>query len=115
MDLIINLGQWELNNLTYLVKEILQPIRDKYGKPITVTSGYRCPSVNRMVGGSANSQHVKGQAADIKCEDNKELWNLIVEMIKEGDIVVGQLIDEKKLSWIHISTPDKKVNQILHL
>lgn len=99
-----------------MVNNILQPIRDKYGKPITVTSGFRSPSVNRLVGGSANSQHCKGEAADIKCENNKELWDLIVDMINNEEIVVGQLIDEKNLSWIHISLPnEKRRNQILKL
>lgn len=115
MALIIILGEWELNNIKKLVTDILQPIRDKYGKPVTVTSGYRNPSINRLVGGSANSQHCKGEAADIKCEDNKELWDLIISMIDNKEITVGQLIDEKNLNWIHISLPYRKVNEILHL
>lgn len=99
-----------------MVNNILQPIRDKYGKPITVTSGFRSPSVNRLVGGSANSQHCKGEAADIKCENNKELWDLIIDMINNKKIVVGQLIDEKNLNWIHISLPnEKRKNQIFKL
>lgn len=115
-DWITHLGRWEKENIINLVNDILQPIRDKYGKPITVTSGFRSPSVNRLVGGSANSQHCKGEAADVKCEDNKELWDLIVNMIDNEEITVGQLIDEKKLSWIHISLPnEKRRNQILKL
>lgn len=115
-DWTIHLGRWEKENIINLVNDILQPIRNKYGKPITVTSGFRSPSVNRLVGGSANSQHCKGEAADVKCENNKELWDLIVNMIDNEEITVGQLIDEKKLSWIHISLPnEKRKNQILKL
>lgn len=97
---------------------ILQPIRDKYGKPITVTSGYRSEMVNKAVGGAKTSQHLKGQAADITVgqKANKALFELIVQMIKDKQIKVGQLIDENNYKWIHISLPDQKHNnQILHL
>ena len=52
-------------NLKALVDNILDPLREAYGKPITVTSGYRCPKLNTAVKGAKNSQHIKGQAADI--------------------------------------------------
>ena len=111
-------GRLELENLKKLCHDILQPIRDKYGKSIFVTSGYRNPIVNRLVNGSSTSQHILGQAADITVgskEGNKKLFELIVQMIESGEITVGQLISEKDYSWIHISLPYKKVNQILHL
>lgn len=97
---------------------ILQPIRDKYGKSITVNSGYRCKALNKAVGGASTSQHVKGQAADITVgqKQNKVLFDMIVKMIKDKKITVGQLIDEKNYSWLHISLPtDKHKNEILHL
>lgn len=110
----------EKESLIKLAKEILQPIRDKWGGPIVVTSGYRCEAVNRAVGGAKTSQHRLGQAADIKIgskAQNKALFNLIQKMIKIGDIKVGQLIDEYGYSWIHVSLPreNKPNNQILHL
>ena len=52
--------------LTILVEQILDPIRRRYGAPIIVTSGYRCPALNTAVGGVANSHHIVGCAADIK-------------------------------------------------
>lgn len=110
--------RWELDNLKKLCNEVLQPIRDKYGKSIFINSGYRNPIVNRLVKGSTSSQHLKGEAADITVgskEGNKKLFEMIVEMIENGEIKVGQLLDEKDYSWIHISLPYKKVNQILHL
>lgn len=104
------------NNLIALVKDILQPIRDRYGKPIYVNSGYRSPALNKAVGGVANSEHLTGNAVDITSANNKELWALILDMIKKKEIVVGQLIDEKKLKWVHISRPSAKhTNQILKL
>lgn len=51
----------------------LQALRDAFGGPITVTSGYRCPDHNRAVGGAKDSQHVKGNAADIWAEDVERL------------------------------------------
>ena len=111
-------GRIELENLTKLCNEILQPIRDKFGKSIYVNSGYRNPKVNRLVGGSSSSQHTKGQAADITVgskEGNKKLFDMIVQMIEDKEITVGQLIDESDYKWIHISLPYRKVNQILHL
>jgi hypothetical protein len=55
-----------IDNLRYLVETALQPIRNRLGFPIRINSGYRCPLVNKLVGGSATSQHCRGEAAD--CE-----------------------------------------------
>lgn len=105
-----------IKNLKSLSETILQPIRDSYGKPIIVTSGYRCPKLNKAVGGSSTSQHLKGEAADLISDDNKALFLIIKTMIGKGQIKVGQLIDEKNLSWIHVSLPTlNKNNQILKL
>ena len=102
-------------NLRLLATSILQPLRDKYGKPITVTSGYRCKALNKAVGGVSTSQHLKGEAADLVTDDVKALFNLAKKMVEGGQIQVGQLIDEYG-RWVHISLPDKKhKNQILHL
>ena len=55
-----------ISNLTALVDNILDPLREAWGKPIRVNSGYRCPKLNSAVGGSATSEHRYGMAADIK-------------------------------------------------
>ena len=110
--------RWELENLKKLCHDILQPIRNKWGDSIFVTSGYRNPILNRLVGGASNSQHILGEAADLTTgskSSNKKLFNMILQMIKDGEITVGQLISEKDCSWIHISLPCKRVNQVLHL
>lgn len=111
-------GRLELENLKKLCHEVLQPIRNKWGDSIFVNSGYRNPILNRLVGGASNSQHMLGEAADLTTgskSSNKKLFNMILQMIKDGEITVGQLISEKDCSWIHISLPYKKVNQVLHL
>lgn len=108
--------------LKRLAVEILQPIRDKYGKPIVVTSGFRCTKLNSAIGGAKTSQHCKGEAADIRSvsdtrKDNIELFNLILQMLKDKEIKVGQLIDEYGYNWVHVSLPrsGKVNNQILHI
>ena len=86
-----------LYNLKRLCVEVLQPVRNRFSRPITVTSGYRSKELNKAVGGSETSQHKNGEAADIISEDNAALWHTIVGMIRAGEIKVGQLIDEKDL------------------
>lgn len=109
-----------INNLTELA-ELLEKIRIEYNKPIIITSGYRCEKLNKAVGGSKTSQHRLGQAADIRSvsdtkKDNQELFNIILGMIFQDKIEVGQVIDEYDYNWIHVSTPHlKNNNQILHI
>lgn len=110
----------EIEFLRKLANEVLQPIRDKWGRPIVVTSGFRSEKVNNAVGGVKNSQHRLGQAADLKIgskSQNKALFNFIADMVKKGEIRVGQLIDEYGYSWIHVSLPreGKVNNQVLHI
>ena len=109
--------------LKRLAVEVLQPIRDAYGQPIIVSSGYRCPALNAAVGGVKNSQHVLGQAADIKAVNPKAngiLFNFIRELVEDGKLKVGQLIWEygtkSRPNWIHVSLPraGKQNNQILY-
>jgi len=52
-------------NIRALVDNVLDPLRERYGRPIYVTSGYRCPKLNNAVNGAPNSQHMRGEAADI--------------------------------------------------
>ena len=104
--------------LCHLASFILQPLRDRYGQPIRISSGYRCKALNKAVNGVPTSQHLKGEAADINngIPENRKIFELAQKMIKEGKIEVGQLINEKGYQWIHISLPDNKhKNQILHL
>ena len=95
-------------NLTVLIEECLDPIREAFGGPIMVTSGYRCSQLNAACGGSPTSEHKTGFAADIDTSDNIKLW----EVITSGDFKWTQLIneypdEEGEPSWIHISyNPD---------
>lgn len=63
-----------------LVLTVLQPLRDAWGEPLHVNSGYRCPKLNAAVGGAATSQHVKGEAADIKAPNPIKLAQLAYDL-----------------------------------
>lgn len=89
-----------IHHLIALAEKVLQPARERYGKPITINSGYRSPAVNARVGGASSSQHLTGQAADITAgskEENRKLFAILETMDFD------QLIDEKGLTWIHVS------------
>ena len=91
----------EQKNLRKLVENVLDPLRELYGKPIHVNSGYRSPLVNRKVNGAVNSDHVKGMAADITAgsrEENKKLYGLI-----RDNFTFRQLINEHDYKWVHVS------------
>lgn len=106
---IQNNPSWDVvDNLEELATCILDPLREKLGSPISVTSGFRSKKLNDFVKGSNGSQHLYGQAADITCRNNKKLFELAKKMIEDGEIVVGQLINEYNYSWIHISLPNEK-------
>lgn len=88
-------------NLTALVGNVLDPLREWYGKPIYVNSGYRCPALNKAVGGVANSQHLTGQAADIDVNDRAENRKLMKHI--EDSLDFDQLIWENGGAWVHVS------------
>lgn len=77
---------WEVrDNIIALVENLLQPLRDAWGKPITINSGYRCPRLNKEVGGVPTSQHVRGQAADCGVDDPLALARLLLDLGLEFD------------------------------
>ena len=97
-------GDAELECLRVLVEKILQPLRTHLGKAIHINSGYRSPAVNKLVPGSAkNSQHMKGQAADIHV-DGMTVEQIIAQIRALG-LPYDQMIDEQRGSsrWVHVS------------
>lgn len=117
---IENLPSWEVIENLKTLSVLLDTIRERYGKPISVTSGFRSKALNKKLKGSATSQHPAGEAADCESENNKELFDLVKSMIDSGEIEVGQLIWEygtkKQPDWVHISIPNgKHLNQILYI
>lgn len=89
-----------LDNLLELIVLCLQPIREKLKKAVIVTSGYRSPELNKAIGGATNSQHCKGQAADIKVNGMRA--EDLADFIANSGIEYDQLITEYS-SWVHIS------------
>ena len=101
-------------NLEELAENILDPLRERYGKPIIVTSGYRCGKLNKAVGGAVKSQHMTGEAADIRSvddskEENKRIFDLILEMKLPFD----QLINEHNYDWVHVSYGERNRRMVL--
>ena len=91
-----------LANIEFLVKNLLQPLRNAFGKPIRITSGYRSTEVNKAVGGSKNSQHTKGEAVDIVSSDNKQLFDLIKNNFNFDQLIWEYGTDEQP-AWVHVS------------
>ena len=92
--------------LHVLVEQLLDPIREAWGEPIVVSSGYRCPELNTLVGGAQHSHHLLGCAADLIAgnrADHRRLFKLIVQMQQTGQIRFTQLIWEGNGRWLHIS------------
>ena len=75
-------------NLQALVSNVLEPVRERLGMPIVVNSGFRCPIHNVAVGGVANSQHVRGEACDCRCDDNRRLAKIIVDLGKFDQLIL---------------------------
>lgn len=68
------------DSILALTENVLQPLRDAWGEPLKVNSGYRCKALNAAVGGVPTSQHVKGEAADIAAGDPVKLARLAVKL-----------------------------------
>ena len=103
--------------LTALIDNVLDPLREKWGAPIIVTSGYRCPALNRAIGGASGSQHTKGEAADIRTlsdsrEDNMKLLKCLLDSGIEFDQVIAENVDGAgRPDWIHVSFTRSRANR----
>lgn len=88
--------------LTALVDNVLDPLRERYGKPIRVTSGYRSKEVNERIGGAPTSQHTKGEAVDFVCDDMKAAFEIICTTLP-FDQLIWERGDDRQPQWIHVS------------
>ena len=101
-----------IENLKALCMEVLQPLRDFRGKPVVISSGYRCAELNKAVGGVRNSQHMKGEAADIHVENTEHLLKIMHFIMDETDF--DQVIWERNRAgtqWVHVSYKREGVNR----
>lgn len=93
-----------VDNLRALCRNVLEPARVAFGAPIYITSGYRCPALNKAVGGKPTSQHLRGEAADLQVKGVRNLKRLYNAILDHG--VFDQLLYESNKSgarWIHVS------------
>ena len=103
-------------NLRNLCEKVLEPLRVWYGKPITIGSGYRCPALNRAVGGVPHSQHQYGEAADLQVTCNvsksnpsaynaelRKLFNYIRSSLPHDQLILERNSPTSKTFWIHVS------------
>lgn len=104
----------EIGCLTELVKNILDPARELLDDQILVNSGYRSPMVNRKIGGAVSSQHVLGQAADLKCDDNAKLFNLIRKNLP-FDQLIWEGGDDNQPAWVHVSYSSRNRREVLRM
>lgn len=97
---------WDVrDNIKTLVDNVLQPLRDAWGQPLFIKSGYRCKELNELVGGVETSQHRKGQAADVGCSDPYALAKLLLKMKLPFDQIVLYP------TFLHISYKDDGENR----
>ena len=101
-----NPGQTDLVNLCGLVHNVLQPLRDWWGKEVKIGSGYRSLALNRAVGGVSNSQHMKGEAADL-CIDGDiqkgKSWFQFIKQHCEFDQLIWEKNPKTGAYWVHVS------------
>lgn len=108
-------GVLATQKLKALVKNLLDPVREMYGFPICVNSGFRTVAVNTAIGGATKpiSQHTKGEAADIETVDNARLFYLIQDNF-DFDQLIWEEGNNLQPDWIHVSYKAKgNRNQIL--
>ena len=106
----------DLYNLHLLCDNILQPLREHYGRPVTISSGYRSEDLCVAIGSSRKSQHAKGQAADFEVMgvDNKEVAEWIRDVLDFDQLILEFYEDgEPNSGWIHCSYAENNRGSIL--
>lgn len=108
-----------LENFKKLAENIFEPIREHFGVPIHISSGYRSKELNAAVGGSATSDHCVGSAIDIDMDDstngvtNNQVFNFIKDNLKFKQLIAEFPVNGK-LSWVHVAYNENNLkNQIL--
>ena len=92
-------GIQEVKAIENLVTNLLQPLREVYGKRMVINSGYRCPELNKAVGGVPTRQHTKGEAADIYTFGSCRL----LEALQQSRLNFDQAIYYRRRGFIHLS------------
>jgi zinc D-Ala-D-Ala carboxypeptidase len=91
-----------IENFKILATKVFEPIREHFGVPIRISSGYRSAELNKCIGGSATSQHSTGEAIDID-QDGTTITNKQVFDYIKDNLAFDQLINEFNYAWVHVS------------
>jgi hypothetical protein len=107
--------QWAINNIKAVAENIFQPIRDHFGVPIGVSSGFRGKDLNKAIGGSKYSQHMIGEALDLDADmygkvTNAEIFNYVKNNL-DWDQMIWEFGDDEEPNWVHISYKDDGPNR----
>ena len=105
-------------NMQRLITTILDPIRERYGGPITVSSGYRSEKLNKAVGGVSNSYHMKGLAADLvgahrSDEERKAIFRAALAVGGYDQLILEQTKDGKT-KWVHVGLREESPRKQLY-
>ena len=93
-----------ISNLQNLCQEVLEPLRQHFDTPIHISSGYRCPQLNKLVQGAAHSQHLTGEAADIRLPSvatGKEWYQWMAHNLDYDQLILER--NRQGYWWIHVS------------
>ena len=106
---------WTTENLRKIAEHVFQPLREAFGCPIYVSSGYRGPDLNRAIGGSLRSQHMEGRALDLDADvfgrcTNGEIFRYILNNLT-FDQLIWEFGDEDNPDWVHVSYVHDGVNR----
>lgn len=98
---------WTIENLRSVAESVFQPLRDSFGVPIYVSSGYRSEALNKAIGGSKRSQHIQGRALDLDADvfgvcTNADIFRYILNNL-EFDQLIWEFGDEDNPDWVHVS------------
>lgn len=100
-----------VSHLEEFCDNLLQPLRDAWGKPINVTSGYRCPELNKAVGGVKNSAHLVGYGADLVSENFSAFTKFVLDWIKDKDFDQCLIEQSGSTRWLHIGYKNQNGEQ----
>ena len=104
----------QLDNMELIAEKVFEPLRKYVGGPIKINSFFRCPDLNKAIGGSSKSQHCKGQAIDIDdtfgVVANSDMYNYIKNNL-DFDQLIWEFGDDEDPNWVHVSYVSKEDNR----
>ena len=104
----------QLNNMETIAEKVFEPLREWVGGAIKINSFFRCPELNKAIGGSSKSQHCQGQAIDIDdtygIVANSEMYHYIKENL-DFDQLIWEFGDDDNPNWVHVSYVSEDSNR----